>query len=156
MTKKEHQSQASFHTEMSEQCAKAADLHEQLATASEGEKHAEMHKDLASCHRAMGDAHAAEGERHLTACKTATDELEKAGDGELAETLRDLRKFLGNVVVPIGGISAIPTSDRPRPILRHGQHDLTESRKAMAPELRDAIAPTEEVAPSVEWGQRAQ
>ena len=100
----------------------------------------------------MSAEHDSEAERHLDSCKAASDDgLDKADGGDLVSEMRELVKALRNTVVP-SGVSTIPLTNRPVP--RHGQPDLTEARKSMAPELRDVIAPTEEQPSSVQWTQR--
>lgn len=144
MTKKERQHLAQHHAALSAEHSRAADLHTDLAVASESEKHAEAHKALAACHRAMSDSHASEGERHLAACKaTADGDLEKATDSELVQELRGLVKALGGVVTPLpGGLSLIP---------RFGARDPKAEKdvvKAVDPTLRAVITDPSESQPT--------
>ena len=152
MTKKEHTAQADFHSRMAEHHAKVGDAHEALATASESEKHAEAHTNISTCHKEMSAAHEGEAQRHVDCCKASDDSLEKDGGGELAEVLRDLKKFLGNVVQPLpAGVSMIP---------RYNARDPRAEKDAVskiAPELRHVISdPTEAAPSSVEWTSPAR
>jgi hypothetical protein len=153
--KQEHEALAAHHVSMAEHHDKAAGHHGELAAhfeSTENPEAAAAHEKLQECHKALATEHTAEGERHIACCKASDDSLEKAGDGELAETLRDLKKFLSDVVRPMPtGLSAIP---------RHGApsaKDISDARKSVDPVLKAAILPEDpQDAPSnVAWGQRA-
>jgi hypothetical protein len=149
-----HQAMAAHSAEMAEAFSKSADLHGDLASASEmtDPKGSKTHAEISKCHGAMAKSCVAAGQAHLQACdKLASMPVNEGvqvgidrGSSELKVISDKLDKLLGG---GLPSVSAVPRFDAPRTLVpRAGQPtsiDRDDAQKALRDslpeELRDVV-----------------
>jgi hypothetical protein len=140
-----HQQDAEHCAQLSKCFSKSADAHAALAKGLEVKDPdaSAGHESIASAHKAAAASCVEAGQHHVAACEkiaamptnegTGSDGTDR-GSSELKAVLDAINKLGG---LP-GGASSIPTSDRPRVVIRNGQPDRTE-KVTLDPELQGVI-----------------